>query len=89
MRDFTVTEAIEVYPLFRRIVQHLEDHRYVTREDYERILKEETQNQLRRDLAEIEGDIKFEINTNIYMDLEKKNIKVDNIKEYKESFCIP
>jgi len=60
MRDFTLTDAIEAYPLFRRIVQHLEDHRYLMREDYERILKEETQNQLRRDLAEIEGELEIE-----------------------------
>ena len=60
MRDFMVTDAIEAYPLFQRIVQHLEDHRFLTRDDYERILREETHNQLRRDLAEIEGELEIE-----------------------------
>jgi len=55
MRDFTITEAIEAYPIFRRILQHLEDHWYLTREDYERILSEEMQAQIRRDQAEFGG----------------------------------
>jgi ribosomal protein S19E (S16A) len=55
MRDFTITEAIEGYPILRRIIQHLEDHWYLTREDYGRILSEETQAQMRRDQAEFEG----------------------------------
>ena len=55
MRDFTITEAIEAYPIFRRILQHLEDHHYLSREDYRRILREETQAQMRRELAEFEG----------------------------------
>jgi hypothetical protein len=50
-----ITEAIEAYPVFRRIIQHLEDHWYLTRKDYARILSEETQAQIRRDQAEFEG----------------------------------
>ena len=64
-RDFTITEALEAYPIFQRIVQHFDDHRFLTREDYKWILKEETQNQLKRDLVEIEGEIKFNIKTSV------------------------
>ena len=60
MRDFTITEAIEAYPLFRRILQHFENHRYLTREDYARILSEETQKQMKRDLAEIYRELDIE-----------------------------
>jgi hypothetical protein len=55
MRDFTITEAIEAYPIFRRILQHLENHHYLSRQDYAQILSEEIQAQMRRDQAEYEG----------------------------------
>ena len=53
--NFSVTEALEAYPIFKKMLEHLEDHYYLTRKDYERILREETQAQMRREQAEYEG----------------------------------
>jgi hypothetical protein len=62
-RDFTITEAVEQYPILQRIYQHFRDHRILTDEDFEKMCKGETQNQARRDLAEVFGG-ELKINSN-------------------------
>jgi hypothetical protein len=65
-RDFTVTEAIERYPILQRVYQHFQDHRILTDEDFEKICKGETQSQARRYLVVVfGGEAEFFDNTDI------------------------
>lgn len=54
-RDFTITEAVDQYPILQRVFNHFRDHRILTDEDFEKICKGETQSQVRRDLADVFG----------------------------------
>lgn len=55
MRDFTLTEALEAYPVARRIDKHFKDHCYMTEEDYEKIKIEEYQKIIRQESLEDNG----------------------------------
>jgi len=55
MNDFTVTEALEAYPIFKRILEHLNEYRYLTRKDYDDIVTDEYRKKIRQDLLKIEG----------------------------------
>jgi len=65
-RDFTVTEAIEKYPILQCVFKHFEEHRILTDEDFEKICKGECENRARRDLADVfGGELEFFDHTDI------------------------
>lgn len=51
------TEALEVYPIINRISEHFKNHHYLTKDDFEKLVKDaEHLNEVRRSLLEIEGE---------------------------------
>jgi len=71
-RDFTITEAVEQYPILQRVFKHFRNHRILTDEDFEKICNEEGENQSRRNLANVfGGELDISNNDLVKADIQK------------------